>query len=612
MDLALGFAPPARRNSKMVLPLPSFRSKSFDESVSIHIPMGSDQPNIFSSPGTCRFTRFAMGPQYDSPNCNYLQKSAQFGRSSSGLQKIIMPKETSLGISISRQTIVGGFVGSKTYAGRSMFGDSSQIWDAIICKFVELMSLVKDKPASPEPRNKMPSTASENYVSSNESHAWKNKASNDSVGSSKCVPCPSSNECVPRNIIVSNSTETSNKVSNDNIPLVCKAVVPECEGLAPNPSAEIFPHHKGTYSSVVDGSFKNECASSGPCTMAKSNEKCQLPEDSLSCVQRVPFQSYADVAKIIPSKPIPPPNKIGCQIPQNSRSMWICIEKRKKKPLNRNYLNRQERDNRNIAMGDFLTCGDTRWKGDWKSKREKFQRKCPEVASSNVYSSSSTETSEDSCAKSSCIKDSETDSDVECKRVADEREPTRPGCLKNGFRGRHPSECSLDSEDSFVIFEDCPDSALGTSPCISIDHNSLEECGSEDDDSCSSSGSSDDEDDDDMENGEQVVKFDGASSNSRAKADCIWMRECCAQSVPEISKGVKRKAVHFAEGSNLVVVRPMVAWDFAYRESRRGPWEVHARDRARFQCRIASLAPILNAILDPVHRQRVESRLHDL
>jgi hypothetical protein len=58
------------------------------------------------------------------------------------------------------------------------------------------------------------------------------------------------------------------------------------------------------------------------------------------------------------------------------------------------------------------------------------------------------------------------------------------------------------------------------------------------------------------------------------------------------------------------------AWDFAYRNARKGPWEEMARDHARFQNRICCLGKTLAPILDGNHRkeiygQRFSSSLDD-
>ncbi|XP_022223927.2 uncharacterized protein LOC111075125 [Drosophila obscura] len=52
-------------------------------------------------------------------------------------------------------------------------------------------------------------------------------------------------------------------------------------------------------------------------------------------------------------------------------------------------------------------------------------------------------------------------------------------------------------------------------------------------------------------------------------------------------------------------VHVMLVWNFAYRAARRSEWQVMARDRFRFQQRIHRVAPILNPILTPNHREQV-------
>ena len=44
-------------------------------------------------------------------------------------------------------------------------------------------------------------------------------------------------------------------------------------------------------------------------------------------------------------------------------------------------------------------------------------------------------------------------------------------------------------------------------------------------------------------------------------------------------------------------VYTMYAWDFAYRNARRGHWEQIARDRKRFQRRIVQIAAIIEPVL---------------
>ena len=57
------------------------------------------------------------------------------------------------------------------------------------------------------------------------------------------------------------------------------------------------------------------------------------------------------------------------------------------------------------------------------------------------------------------------------------------------------------------------------------------------------------------------------------------------------------KHVSFKPDCELVVVHNMVAWDFAYRAARKGPWEEYARNRQHFRRRIDTLSSILTPCL---------------
>ncbi|XP_046618028.1 uncharacterized protein LOC124304081 isoform X2 [Neodiprion virginianus] len=50
------------------------------------------------------------------------------------------------------------------------------------------------------------------------------------------------------------------------------------------------------------------------------------------------------------------------------------------------------------------------------------------------------------------------------------------------------------------------------------------------------------------------------------------------------------------------VIHTMIAWDYAYRAARKGPWEAMVRDRARFKDLINKMSKILDPILKPQHR----------
>ncbi|XP_058066955.1 uncharacterized protein LOC131216472 [Anopheles bellator] len=68
------------------------------------------------------------------------------------------------------------------------------------------------------------------------------------------------------------------------------------------------------------------------------------------------------------------------------------------------------------------------------------------------------------------------------------------------------------------------------------------------------------------------------------------------------SSGFEERKVRFCVNP---VVHVMRAWDFAYRQARKGEWEMAARDRERFRKHIADLEPALGPALDPALRDRV-------
>lgn len=61
--------------------------------------------------------------------------------------------------------------------------------------------------------------------------------------------------------------------------------------------------------------------------------------------------------------------------------------------------------------------------------------------------------------------------------------------------------------------------------------------------------------------------------------------------------------VQFNEERNTIL--QMRTWSFAYRDARRGPWQMFARDRERFCRKIYRYSIILNKVLTPKHRQNV-------
>lgn len=63
------------------------------------------------------------------------------------------------------------------------------------------------------------------------------------------------------------------------------------------------------------------------------------------------------------------------------------------------------------------------------------------------------------------------------------------------------------------------------------------------------------------------------------------------------SQDKRKKKVCFKPDHELAVVHPMIVWSFAYRQARKGTWEVDALDRLRFQKRIEEVDEILTPVL---------------
>ncbi|KAE8593879.1 hypothetical protein XENTR_v10019359 [Xenopus tropicalis] len=60
-----------------------------------------------------------------------------------------------------------------------------------------------------------------------------------------------------------------------------------------------------------------------------------------------------------------------------------------------------------------------------------------------------------------------------------------------------------------------------------------------------------------------------------------------------------------------VTVHHIVVWSYAHRMARRGIWEEYARDRCRFQRRIAETEAAIGFCMEPPHRKKIWARLHE-
>lgn len=70
-----------------------------------------------------------------------------------------------------------------------------------------------------------------------------------------------------------------------------------------------------------------------------------------------------------------------------------------------------------------------------------------------------------------------------------------------------------------------------------------------------------------------------------------------SSSVKTASQDKRKKKVCFKPDHELAVVHPMIVWSFAYRQARKGTWEVDALDRLRFQRRVEEVDKILTPVL---------------
>lgn len=171
-------------------------------------------------------------------------------------------------------------------------------------------------------------------------------------------------------------------------------------------------------------------------------------------------------------------------------------------------------------------------------------------------------------------------------------------------RCRYLSECSVDSDDSFVVFDagggndtECTDFSVNDEDCNESDS------GDEDDDDSVWTDESCSLEDDDVD--EWILTEDSCELLTK-KIDDVnarW-RELSDDLKPKFADKPEKK-VRFAEGESLTRVHPMIAWDYALRAARVGPWETIARDSVRFKNRISRTASVLDPVLQSSHRENI-------
>ncbi|KAM3955186.1 uncharacterized protein ACR2FA_010948 [Aphomia sociella] len=192
------------------------------------------------------------------------------------------------------------------------------------------------------------------------------------------------------------------------------------------------------------------------------------------------------------------------------------------------------------------------------------------------------------------------------------------------------SEC--DSEDSFVVFEESPDSCYTSNDLFSDESDSSESESSDSDSEISDSGCVLDEmvhsisksvgdltDDSLYVEGPSVDEVDCAARICEEIPSSDIVEVCDFNEQEALSTGVllnvtkkllrksrPPKKVHFSEKPPKVLV--MRVWAFAARQARPGHWERYAIDRERFKRRIADADRALSWVLKPQHRCNVMSQ----
>lgn len=182
-----------------------------------------------------------------------------------------------------------------------------------------------------------------------------------------------------------------------------------------------------------------------------------------------------------------------------------------------------------------------------------------------------------------------------------------------GSNDFNSSSSDCDSEDSFVIFRDdlqtTPSARSGankdmckafniflktTIPFERKQRRHLSECSDESIVFCYDSD------------------YDGAYDQLDTDSESVENEEheCGKDSCDEMydrlpeqpDSGFEEKKVRFSSNVDVHIMR---TWNFAYRQARKGEWEMAARDRERFKKRIDEAAEILEPIFQPNVRKRI-------
>ncbi|XP_035787639.1 uncharacterized protein LOC118464396 [Anopheles albimanus] len=112
----------------------------------------------------------------------------------------------------------------------------------------------------------------------------------------------------------------------------------------------------------------------------------------------------------------------------------------------------------------------------------------------------------------------------------------------------------------------------------------------------------DEDEDDDDEDQDYVGTADCSDEDDDDDDSVVFCEEDDLHDDGNSSSGFEERKVRF---NTKPVVHVMRAWDYAYRQARKGEWEMAARDRERFRKHIADLEPVLGPALQPALRERI-------
>lgn len=524
----------------------------------------------------------------------------KFNMQSDSYKKFMSPYEQLTTMSLASTYLVGGFVGSKSQVGgASRGGFGVQIWDIILDKFVELMGTAvhtsngyyEDFFRYEEFSGKVPSDQYSEYVTKQTERATNN--SNRSCEKNYIPPVDtvhSKQSYADVTKTVSHHAPVGDNVSASNTRLSAPVVK------TVNSSVQQKNKNKSeTWQENINRKEKRRPSNhTHPRNSAHSHQKQPKGLCKMNWKDKQEARNVGMEYAVHESKQYHPnrnnnyshvKNKVVNQNKKNSRElnckMNTCLEITNHKTGRPTYVDPKKR---------------TLETGHMKCKEDKCVNSIVNLIKTETFSPD-LEISDKNCPVikvglnfSLSPRENKSEKDHSSK-MEDVNE-----------RCRYLSECSVDSDDSFVVFDaggynetECADFLVNDENCNESDSGE-----DDDDDSVGTDDSFPSDEDDECvlaeENCELITK-------KIEDVNARW----CEQSddpKPKIVNKAKKK-VRFAEGKLLTCFHLMIAWDFALRSARIGPWETLARDTVRFQNRISRTAAVLDPVLQPCHRERI-------